>query len=83
MNKLSFEKLGSGYVIKLGGVGAGRVHLGNIDRDVDGFFYWFPPSTAGNGGSWSEWILRAIVEKLAELNVEPTHHLNAVVDREP
>lgn len=45
-----------------------NVHVGDIVKDVDGYFYWWPLRT--NYGSWPAYALRMIADKLDELNKE-------------
>jgi len=39
--------------------------VGTVEREVDGFFYFWPEDRAG---FWAEHLLRGIADKLAELN---------------
>ena len=43
------------------------VHLGELLKEVDGFYVYYPESTQG---CWSEAPLRLIADKLAFLNKE-------------
>lgn len=77
VSKLEFKRLGSGFEAR-----HGRVVLGMVDRDVDGFFYWFP-AKGPEGGSWSAWVLRQIVERIEELNIPWQHEIDRMHEREP
>lgn len=50
------------------------VHIGDFEKNVDGFFYWWP--VKGKDGSWSSEFLRLIVEKLEELNKKWEEEIN-------
>jgi hypothetical protein len=39
--------------------------IGSVARDVDGKFYFWP---LNNGSAWSGYFMRAIADKLDELN---------------
>lgn len=41
-------------------------HIGTFERDVDGFYYFWP--LKDEGGCWSDYALRAIADKLTEIN---------------
>lgn len=41
--------------------------LGDLQRDVDGYFYWWPVNPS-NGGCLQSWILRNLADKMDELN---------------
>jgi hypothetical protein len=45
----------------------GQVYLGDICREVDGDWVFYPDLK--NGGCWTEHLLTAIAEKLAFLNM--------------
>ena len=49
------------FEVRLGG----KNSVGQFLMDVDGFFYYFPIE---NGGAWTAWIMRAIANKLDEIN---------------
>ena len=42
--------------------------MGELCKEVDGYYVWYPD--VYRGGYWSEWLLRAIADKLRELNKE-------------
>jgi hypothetical protein len=42
-------------------------YIGDMFPDVDGFYYFWPIK---EGGSWSEYSLRLLADKLKELNKE-------------
>ena len=41
------------------------VHIGEFETDVDGFYYYWP---VRKEGCWSAYVLRAVADKLDELN---------------
>jgi len=63
-------KQDSGYYVEY----YNGLHIGEFERDVDGYYYYWPVQRAG---SWPAVVLRAIADKLDELN-EPwdTHIKN-------
>ena len=82
MSRLTYKPLGSGYTVAMPD---SEQVFGMVDRDVDGFFYWFP-DTDKTGASWSSWVLRDIVEKLEELNLPWQNQIDndpALCEREP
>lgn len=46
---------------------SGKVHIGDFEREVDGYYVFVP---INNGSSWNAWIMRAVADKLDELNRE-------------
>lgn len=44
------------------------VTFGELSRDHDLCFNWWPPKDCGSGGFWSSEMLKAIADKLEELN---------------
>lgn len=54
----------SGYLVQFTGNGK---FLGIFQQDVDCYFY-FVPDNLTEGGYWSSWVLKAIADKLEELN---------------
>lgn len=43
-------------------------YLGEIYQEIDGYYVYWPEN--GNGGSYSQWLLHCLAEKLKELNAE-------------
>ena len=39
--------------------------LGELYREIDGDFYYYPPT---NGGFWASWFLHELADKLDSLN---------------
>jgi hypothetical protein len=42
--------------------------LGDLCREVDGCFYWYPSPECQQGGCWDSHVLREIADKLTDLN---------------
>lgn len=60
---IALEKInGGGYKVLF----ENRVYLGDILRDFDGFYYFFPDLSPG--GYWDEALLISIGTKMKELN---------------
>lgn len=58
---LQLTKLDSGYYVEY----YNGVHIGEFEKDVDGYYYYWPTQRAGH---WSAHVMRAIADKLDELN---------------
>lgn len=58
------------------------VYLGDFLMKEDGFYDWWPNAELGPGGFWSAWMLRAMAEKLDELNAPYQAELNAYFEQE-
>jgi hypothetical protein len=41
-------------------------YIGDFLKDVDGYFYYWPPPN--QGGCFVAWLLRALADKLDEIN---------------
>lgn len=59
---IRFERVGDSLHVNFGV----NVWLGEIYQEVDGFYVFWP--NHDRAGYWSQWMLRAISDKLAELN---------------
>jgi len=54
-------------------------YLGDLIKDVDGYFYFRPELT--EGGLWSGYVLKETVSILDDLNAEWDRHLNYISRR--
>lgn len=50
------------------------IEIGQAIIDVDGFYYFLP--NTNNGGLWQSHVLKAIAEKLDDLNKEWNEHIS-------
>lgn len=60
MNSLNFTPIGSAYKVSIG-----KLDIGDLVKEVDGDYYFFPVQ---NDGCWSSWVMKEIAAKLDELN---------------
>lgn len=52
--------------------------LGMFERDIDGYFYFL--SDYNKQGSWSSYVLRAIADKLDEINKDWDEQIKKLED---
>lgn len=55
--------------------------LGEAERDVDGFYYWWPNKDLQ--GCTSSWVMRAIADHLDALNKPYEDHLSEYFSENP
>ncbi len=60
---ISAIKTGNGYQLRMV---TNDVIIGEVESGVDGFYYFWP--IKDRAGYWSDYVLRAIADTLAELN---------------
>lgn len=55
-------------------------YIGDVVKDVDGYYYWWPVSD--NYGSWDSGALRLIAYMLDEINAEWDAHVRSYFEQD-